>query len=78
MADQDCAHLVCNCKVEHNKASPKAAILTVVIIAQMLARLLQASANANTSIAGRTYYCGIVIAIPSHNAAGAHDGYVSS
>jgi hypothetical protein len=36
---------VCNCKVERAKASRKAAIHTAVIIAPILCRLLQASAN---------------------------------
>jgi hypothetical protein len=45
MADQNCAHGVCNCKVERAKASRKAAIHTAVIIAPILCRLLQASAN---------------------------------
>jgi hypothetical protein len=40
-------------KSNPTKASPKAAILTVVIIARTLARSLQANANADTPIAAK-------------------------
>ena len=40
-------------KSKRARASPKAAIHTAVIIARMLARLLQASANVDTPVAAR-------------------------
>ena len=47
-------------KSNTTKASPKVATHIVVIIVRMLAHSLQASANADTRIARRTYYWGIV------------------
>jgi len=53
MAEQNVLISPAIAKSNPTKASPKAAILTVVIIARPLARSLQASANADTPIATR-------------------------
>jgi hypothetical protein len=51
MADQNCAHFECNCKVEQAKAYPRARTLTVAIVAQMLHRWLQTNASVGTQVA---------------------------